>query len=249
MNQSFNLLFFRFITLIFLFISIMPSNELFAQPSSNSSLFTKRKVNQELSNLILVCTDQQETQQDNSMKGKLWLTVDLGPGYMSASSEDESGDEYNVNGVSVAGNFSIGAYLTDATVLYANFNAHTIPEPYFKMGDTEYTSDLISTYWQSVGVGIGRYITDAGILFKGVLGLSSLSLEKDEETIGETKQGLFGCLGLSKSWPISEKVALGITINGHLARMKDPEVDGYSFVWNASGFGVTAILTWVPKGI
>ncbi|NQU34888.1 MAG: hypothetical protein HQ521_16800 [Bacteroidetes bacterium] len=190
------------------------------------------------------------SQEELSMARKFWLTFGIGPGYAEMKADDESGRELNFSGASMIADLGLGVYLNNNQVLFADFFGHTLFSPKYIYGGNEISMPGdISVGWTGAGIGFGQYIEPQRFLIKGSVGIDMLSIDKDEETIGETESGIYGKLAIGKEWLISNKVALGISAHAHIGSMKDKEVNGYAAKWKAYGFGATINITWVPRGL
>jgi len=173
-----------------------------------------------------------------------WMRVNLG---VSPLAQMTSADDDKISGAGAAFVLSIGAFLSDRFTLYGEMIGDSIIGPELTSGGFTYSGDEdMSATVAGVGIGAGYYLIPRSV-FAGV-SLSMAQMSMEHRTLGlegDTNIGIGVGFQLGKDFRISRKVLLGIAGHAFLATMKDR---GNGPQWYTSAFGITAALTFAPRG-
>jgi hypothetical protein len=173
-----------------------------------------------------------------------WLRVNLGGSPLATMT---SAADDKISGAAGAFVLSIGAFLSDRFTLYGEIIGDSIIGPELTSGGFTYSGDEdLSATMAGIGIGVGYYLVPRSV-FAGI-SVSMATMRMEHKTLrleANTNPGIGVGFQLGKDFRISRKVLLGIAGHAFLATMKDK---GNGPQWNASAFGITAALTYAPRG-
>jgi len=173
-----------------------------------------------------------------------WMRVNLG---ISPLAKMTSAEDDKISGAGGVFVLSIGAFLNDRFTLYGEMIGDSIIGPELTSGGFTYSGDEdMSATVAGIGIGAGYYLVPRSV-FAGV-SVSMAQMSMEHKTLGfegNTNLGIGVGFQLGKDFRISRKVLLGIAGHTFLATMKDK---GNGPQWNTSAFGITAALTYAPRG-
>jgi len=174
-----------------------------------------------------------------------WLRANIGYSPLAVM---KSEDDDEVTGGAAAVVLSLGKFINEQFVVYGELIGDVITGPDFKSKGKTYSGDEeISASLTGIGIGIGYYIVPNSVFAGLSLSMATLSIEHQGlGWEGATNPGIGAAFQIGKDFRISRKVMLGIAGHGFLAAMKDRD-DGPR--WTATALGITATVTWVPRGL
>lgn len=174
-----------------------------------------------------------------------WLRANIGysPLVIMKSEDDDE-----VTGGAGAAVLSLGKFINERFVVYGELIGDVITGPDLKTGGMSYSGDEeLSASVTGIGVGIGYYLIPNSVFAGLSLSMATLAIEHTGlGWEGTTNPGIGVGFQIGKDFPISRKVMLGVAGHGFLATMKDRDGGPQ---WTSTALGLTASLTWVPRGL
>jgi len=174
-----------------------------------------------------------------------WMRTSLGYSPLAIM---KSEDDDKVSGGAAAAIISLGAFINERFVIYGDIVGDVITGPTLELNGRSYSGNSdISASMMGVGIGAGYYLIPNS-LFAGIsLITASLSIEhKGRGWEGSTNPGVGLSFQIGKDFRLSRKCLLGFAGHAFLGTMKDKD-NGPQ--WTTTAAGITASLTWVPRGL
>lgn len=168
----------------------------------------------------------------------IYFRFGLGFGFTSMKSDDI---DTKISGGGGAIVLSLGGNIAQNLIIYGEIVGTTASNPTIEMGGTEFDTDNTTAGQFGVGVGLAYYLP-SNVYFSGTIAATQLSVQVDDETVGETDfgPGFSGMIG--KEWWVSDNWGLGIAGQIMFASMKDKDSSDVS--WTSTGGGLLFSATY-----